>query len=239
MHPLIPSRWQVPAVFEQRLGEKPGRQRLMKADGHLLLILHKTPVPGAEEREARIFWRNPQGEESDFLTPNEFLNLTVHAGTLTASERTQAQIDELLRLRDSVAPGSELARFLDGYVATHGRGIWIVDDITPLRQVNSALLQQQAAFVTGRPVQQRINADAGGALGSAVFVGDNPTNGAVITYYQKSRHLFGKLKIEILDASGKVIDELPASKRRGLNRVVWAMRMKPPRVPPDMMCRLR
>lgn len=62
MHPLIPSRWQVPAAFEQRLGEKPGRQRLMKADGHLLLILHKIPVPGAEERDARIFWRNAQGE---------------------------------------------------------------------------------------------------------------------------------------------------------------------------------
>jgi Mg2+ and Co2+ transporter CorA len=62
MHPLIPSRWQVPQVFEQRLGEKPGRQRLMKAEGHLLLILHKLPTPGAEEREARIFWRNPQGE---------------------------------------------------------------------------------------------------------------------------------------------------------------------------------
>ena len=124
------------------------------------------------------------------------------------------------------------ARDNDLVLATHGRGIWIIDDITPLRQVNSALLQQEAAFVTGRPVQQRINADGGGALGSAVFVGDNPTSGAVITYYQKSRHLFGKLKIEILDASGKVIDELPASKRRGLNRVVWSMRMKPPRVPP-------
>lgn len=62
MHSLLPSRWQVPAVFEQRLGDKPGRQRLMKVDGHLLLILHKLPVPGAEERAARIFWRNPQGE---------------------------------------------------------------------------------------------------------------------------------------------------------------------------------
>ena len=40
----------------------------------------------------------------------------LNGNTLTASERTQAQIDELLRLRDSVAPGSELARFLDGYV---------------------------------------------------------------------------------------------------------------------------
>jgi hypothetical protein len=63
-------------------------------------------------------------------------------------------------------------------------------------------------------------------------VGANPTNGAVINYYQKSRHLFGKLKLEVLDAEGKVIDQLPASPRRGLNRVVWSMRTKPPRVPP-------
>jgi hypothetical protein len=40
------------------------------------------------------------------------------------------------------------------------------------------------------------------------------------------------MKLEILDASGKVVDELPASKRRGLNRVNWSMRTKPPLVPP-------
>jgi hypothetical protein len=40
------------------------------------------------------------------------------------------------------------------------------------------------------------------------------------------------MKLEILDASGKVVDELPTSKRRGLNRVVWSMRTKPPLVPP-------
>lgn len=120
----------------------------------------------------------------------------------------------------------------DLVLATHGRGIWIIDDITPLRQVNAALLSQEAAFVAARPVQQRIQGQGGWSTGSAVFIGDNPSNGAVITYYQKSRHLFGKLKIEILDASGKLIDELPASKRRGLNRVEWAMRVKPPRVPP-------
>jgi hypothetical protein len=54
----------------------------------------------------------------------------------------------------------------------------------------------------------------------------------VITYYQRSRHLFGKLKIEVLDATGAVVDELPASKRPGLNRITWSMRAKPPRVPP-------
>jgi hypothetical protein len=63
-------------------------------------------------------------------------------------------------------------------------------------------------------------------------VGDNPPQAAVITYYQRSRHLFGKLKIEVLDPSGRVVDELPASKRPGLNRVIWSMHEKPPRVPP-------
>jgi hypothetical protein len=63
-------------------------------------------------------------------------------------------------------------------------------------------------------------------------VGDNPASGAVITYYQRTRHLFGKLRIEVLDSSGKLIDELPASTRRGLNRVVWTMHRRPPHVPP-------
>ena len=69
-------------------------------------------------------------------------------------------------------------------------------------------------------------------MASAVFVGDNPPDAAVITYYQRARHLFGKIKLEVLDASGRVVDELPASKRPGLNRVTWTMREKPPRVPP-------
>ena len=120
----------------------------------------------------------------------------------------------------------------DLVLATHGRGIWIVDDITPLRSLTPEVLQKPAAFVAGRPAQQRINGRGGWANGAAVFVGDNPVDGAVINYYQKSRHLFGKLKIEVIDPDGKVIDELPASPRRGLNRVVWSMRTPPPRVPP-------
>ena len=80
--------------------------------------------------------------------------------------------------------------------------------------------------------QQRIEANGGWPNGAAVYTGDNPPDAAVINYYQKSRHLFGKLKIEVLDASGKVVDSLPASKRPGLNRVTWSMHEKPPRVPP-------
>ncbi len=121
----------------------------------------------------------------------------------------------------------------DLVLGTHGRGIWIIDDITPLRSLTPDLLTKEASFVQSKPAQQqRIEANGGWSNGAAVFVGENPPNAAVITYYQKSRHLFGKLKIEVLDASGKVVDTLPASKRPGLNRVMWSMHEKPPRVPP-------
>src|SRR5438270_459168 len=100
------------------------------------------------------------------------------------------------------------------------------------KRLTPHLLKQDVAFVSARPVQQRIEGTGGWANGDAVFVGDNPRDAAVINYYQRERHLFGKMKLEVLDSSGRVVDELPASKRPGLNRVMWTMRAKPPRVPP-------
>jgi photosystem II stability/assembly factor-like uncharacterized protein/outer membrane lipoprotein-sorting protein len=119
----------------------------------------------------------------------------------------------------------------DLVLATHGRGIWIIDDITPLRNLASDTLAKNAAFLAGRPVQERMPSSGGWVEGDATFVGQNPVGGAVITYYQRTRHLFGPIKIEILDPSGKVIDSIAASKRRGINRVFWSMQVPPPRVP--------
>ena len=120
----------------------------------------------------------------------------------------------------------------DLVLATHGRGIWIIDDITPLRHLTPELAAQDATFIDARVVQQRIEATGGWPNGAAAYVGENPKDGAVITYYQRTRQLFGKLRIEILDSGGAVIAELPASTRRGLNRVVWTMHLKAPHVPP-------
>ena len=120
----------------------------------------------------------------------------------------------------------------DLVLATHGRGIWIVDDITPLRQLTADLTREEAAFIAARPTEQRIEATGGWPAGAAAFSGENPPAGAVITYYQSRRHLFGKLKLEILDSTGAIVDELAGSTRRGLNRVVWSMHLKPPHVPP-------
>jgi hypothetical protein len=120
----------------------------------------------------------------------------------------------------------------DLVIATHGRGIWIIDDITPLRALTPETLGKDIVFIKSKPPSQNILAFGGWVNGDAQFVGANPTDDAVIIYYQRSRHIFGDLKIEVLDEGGKLLGTVPASKRRGLNRATWSMRMPPPKVPP-------
>jgi photosystem II stability/assembly factor-like uncharacterized protein len=120
----------------------------------------------------------------------------------------------------------------DLVIATHGRGIWIVNDITPLRALTPDVLEKDAVFVESRPAIQRIPASGGWVNGDAAFVGPNAPGDAVITYYQRRRHIFGDLKVEVVDANGKVLGTIPSAKRRGLSRVNWSMRLPPPQVPP-------
>jgi photosystem II stability/assembly factor-like uncharacterized protein len=117
-------------------------------------------------------------------------------------------------------------------LATHGRGIWIIDDLTPVRALDAKALDSEVAFLPVKANQQRFEVFGGWADGDAAYEGQNARNGATIAYYQKSRHLFGKLKLEVLDGNGEVVDTLGASVRRGINLVSWSMHAKPPRVPP-------
>ncbi len=120
----------------------------------------------------------------------------------------------------------------DLVIATHGRGIWIIDDITPLRALTPAMLATNVVFMPARPTLQRVSASGGWANGDAAFVGPNPPGDAVITYYLKKRHIFGDMKIEVLGPDGRPLGTVPTSKRRGLSRVTWSMRLKAPQVPP-------
>ncbi len=119
----------------------------------------------------------------------------------------------------------------DLVIATHGRGIYIVDDITPLRHLTPDLIRKDVAILPGRPVVLRQPAPLQDFPGDTAFAGKNPQHGATITYYLKKRHIFGPLRIEILDAQGEVLRTLPTTKRRGINRVYWDLRLKPPKLP--------
>ena len=120
----------------------------------------------------------------------------------------------------------------DLVLATHGRGIWIIDNIEPLRALTPDLMGKDAALIEGRPGVQYISADASWPQGDETYIGPSRPADAGITYYQKRRHIFGDLKIEIFDQNGKLMDTIPGSKHRGLNRASWSMRIKPPIVPP-------
>src|SRR6184192_428780 len=120
----------------------------------------------------------------------------------------------------------------DLVLATHGRGIWIIDDISPLRSLKADLMEKDATIIEGPPAIQYFNANGGWPEGDETFNGLSRTADAFITYYQKRRHIFGDLKIEILDQDGTVLDTIAGGKRRGLNRATWGMRLKPPVVPP-------
>jgi photosystem II stability/assembly factor-like uncharacterized protein len=124
------------------------------------------------------------------------------------------------------------ARESDLVLATHGRGIWIIDDISPLRALTPDLMAKDAVLIPGPPAIQYMNANGGWPEGDESFSGPSRSTEAYIDYYQRSRHIFGDLKIEILDADGKVVDTLAGSKHRGLNRATWSMRLKAPTVPP-------
>jgi photosystem II stability/assembly factor-like uncharacterized protein len=123
-------------------------------------------------------------------------------------------------------------RASDLVLATHGRGIWIIDDISPLRSLTPELMSQTATFIPSRPAVEYIEANGGWAEGDETFVGPSRPDEALITYYQKSRHIYGDLKIEIFDQQGKLLDTLSGSKHRGINRAMWPMRLDPPIVPP-------
>jgi len=123
------------------------------------------------------------------------------------------------------------ARESDLVLATHGRGIWIIDDIAPLRMLTPDFMSKDAVLLEGT-AQQYLNSNGGWAEGDSTFYGQNRNQDAFITYYQHGRHIYGDLKIEIFDPAGKLVDTVDGPKHRGLNRATWSMHLKPPQVPP-------
>ncbi len=120
----------------------------------------------------------------------------------------------------------------DLIIATHGRGIWILDDITPLRHLTQAVLDSDVAMLPSKPSTMVLPAAVQSFSGDDEYVGQNPDEAASIVYYLKRRPLFGDLRVEVYDSAGALRATYPAERRRGINRVQWPMRLKAPKVPP-------
>lgn len=115
----------------------------------------------------------------------------------------------------------------DLVVGTHGRGIYILDDLTPLEH----LARARAATVAHLfPVQDAtlIIPDGSRTPGNTRgFSGQNPPNGAVIAYAMTSA-ASGDARLEVVDGSGTIVRQLTVSRSPGLHRAVWDMRVGAP-----------
>ncbi len=121
----------------------------------------------------------------------------------------------------------------DVILATHGRGVYILDDITPIRALNKEVLASNVAMLPSRPAIMTDGTALQSFSGGDDFVGESPSETAIISYYLKKRHMFGDIKVNIYDEKDNLIKSIPAGKRRGINRVQWPMRLKPPKFPPS------
>jgi hypothetical protein len=110
----------------------------------------------------------------------------------------------------------------DLIAATHGRSIWIADDITPLQQWNAQVAASDATLFDVRPAVAylsdiRLDVSTGG---EKQFEGENPQRGTAIQFYVKSA---GEVKVAIADQSGRPVCENTVKAAAGINRVQWSL----------------
>ncbi|AFK05273.1 glycosyl hydrolase BNR repeat-containing protein [Emticicia oligotrophica DSM 17448] len=143
----------------------------------------------------------------------------------------------------------------DIVVGTHGRSFWILDDITPLRQVTSEVAKNDAfLYKPQNTYRVRWSTYTDTPLPQEEPQGQNPPDGAIINYFLKEK-IKGVVKLEIYDASKKIIRsfssddkpyELPdlniphywirpqqiLSAEAGSHRFVWDLHYEPLNLPP-------
>ena len=117
----------------------------------------------------------------------------------------------------------------DLVLATHGRGVIIIDDISPLREINQEVLQKKVHFFETNPTVIWEESSFGGSSTPTQFVGSNPSRSAKIIYYLKKRHTFGKMTIEIFNSDGESVGFVDPGKKKGINVVNWEYTIEPPK----------
>lgn len=109
----------------------------------------------------------------------------------------------------------------DLILGTHGRGIIIIDDISPLRALTADILNKPVYFFPSKSFEMDETSSFGGASGETQFIGANPSSSALIKYYLSKRHTFGKMSLDIYDSKDQWITSISPGKQKGINIVEW------------------
>jgi photosystem II stability/assembly factor-like uncharacterized protein len=128
----------------------------------------------------------------------------------------------------------------DLVIGTHGRGIYIIDDITPLERLAEAervshvyLFPAKAATLFNYNGSIPGGSRGAGAVGERSYSAPNPPYGTTLTYYIKDSLPKGRaLTLAVIDSTGKRIRDLTVNNKPGMHRVTWDLRLAPPYLNP-------
>jgi hypothetical protein len=118
----------------------------------------------------------------------------------------------------------------DLVVATHGRAFWVLDDVSPLREIERKLAAEPAyLFKPQVAARIRPGSDQGTPFPPETPHGDNPPNGAILDYYLKAA-ASTPITLEILDSQGALVrryasdDKVPAVEEKSLQIPMYWIR---------------
>lgn len=134
-----------------------------------------------------------------------------------------------IRMKNNLPPvpiyGIAIQRnFRDLVLGTYGRGVYILDDVTPIREFSTAVQQMDANLFSLRPAYRFQDRD-GIKTESSFVSGQNPPYGADINYYLKSKSS-DSVQILVLNQKGETVQTIKGRNRAGINRVYWNLRLQ-------------
>ena len=115
----------------------------------------------------------------------------------------------------------------DLILATHGRSIWILDDMTPLEQMTETIAMAEAHLFDTRPAMMWRIYNHKGSTGHKTFIASNPPAGAVISYHLREKAK-DKVRLTVHDRSGALVRDFVATNEVGIQRVSWDCRQQSP-----------
>ncbi|MCB9080306.1 MAG: hypothetical protein H6555_01175 [Lewinellaceae bacterium] len=133
----------------------------------------------------------------------------------------------------------------DLIAGTHGRSLWVMDDISPLQQFTPEVNQSEGWLFRQRPATLWENVSRGGQRGHFWFAGENPpsiqndgslaragiNNGAMISYYLGEK-ASGDVRLVITDMKGRYKREMKLDNKPGIHRLRWDLELDPPALTP-------
>ncbi len=133
-----------------------------------------------------------------------------------------------LRLNGASLPPAPVAdlvihpRERDLVAGTHGRSVWVLDDISMFGQLDAATRERPLALLAPRPARPRLHRGAHYGRGHGIFRAKNPPPGAYLNYWVRENP--EPVSMAIADSAGFVLRTLEGHARAGLNRIVWDLK---------------